>query len=210
MFKHGIKILAAATAVLLTLASLAGCGVKYDENEIKAAAAELIEQSYKINEICFGVGLPADFSETEYGGEYVPGSLVYAYVDEASPYHSVEELKEAIGATYSAAYAEYLYTMMFTGMSVSVGDGSGEDNKQSVAYARYMDGDEGLKALLMDPDDILTLERTYDTEKITVVSQKSGRVEVSVPSYVRGEYDRDITLTLVLEDDGWRLDTPTY
>lgn len=211
--KHGMRLYKIITAASLavSLAVLSGCGVKYDYNEIVSSASELIEQSYKINEICFGEGLPADFSESENGGEYVEGKLVYAYVDEMSRYHSVEELKEAIGEVYSASYAEYLDTLMFSGISVSAGDGeNGNGEMMGVAYARYIDGNEGLEALLMDPDDILPLERTYDTEKISVVSEKRGRVEISVPSYVKGEYDSDVTLTLVLENGEWRLDTPTY
>ena len=208
--KFGIKYISALLILTTFTAAFFGCGAKYDENEIKAAAVALIEESYKINEICFGDGLPADFSSTENGGEYVEGSLVYAYVDEMCPYHSTAELKDAISETYSSAYSEYLCTLLFTGLSVSVGGGEDDSDKQNVAYARYMDGDEGLEALLMDPDDIMSLERTYDTENITVVSQKNGRVEISVPSYLKGERDIDVTLTLVLENGEWRLDTPTY
>jgi len=35
-------------------------------------------------------------------------------------------------------------------------------------------------------------------------------VTVSVPTYMDGAYDQDVELTLVLTEDGWRLDTPTY
>ncbi len=205
-----IKLSAAALIVALA-ALITGCGGEtYNEEELKIEAAKLIEASIDINEICFGRGLPADFSATENGGEYKAGSAVYAPVDESSPYKSVADLKNGILKVYSQNYSSTLFVLLFEGVSVSAGSGNEEGPKQNVVYARYMDGYEGLEALLMNPEDLLTLDRLYDTDKINVLSQKKGVVEISVPSYVNEEYDKDVTFTLVYEQNGWRLDTPTY
>ena len=56
----------------------------------------------------------------------------------------------------------------------------------------------------------MKLDRTYDTANITVVSQKRGRVVLSVPSFVDGVPSDDVELTVIMTADGWRLDTPTY
>ena len=52
-----LRIAAVICVAALAAAALFSCG-KHDEEEIKKAAAELIERSYEINEIFFGEGLP--------------------------------------------------------------------------------------------------------------------------------------------------------
>ena len=56
----------------------------------------------------------------------------------------------------------------------------------------------------------MKLERTYDTENITVTKQKSGTVILSVPSFIDGKASDNVSITMIRTENGWRLDSPTY
>ena len=190
---------ALVAAVVFTL-MVTSCSVTYDESEIISASAELIEASYEINTVFFGGGLPAVESDDEV--------LQHYEIAEDSPYHTKEEIKTATLAVYSPDYAEFLFEKAFAGFVVSAGDDS-IDADQTID-ARYVEYGERLVILPIDEEDIMELDRTYDTANITVVSQKRGRATLSVPSFVDGVPSDNVELTIVMTDNGWRLDTPTY
>ncbi len=187
--------------LVLTLAFIfTGCS-SVDKELVASSAAELIEKSYEINNIYFGAGLPA----VEYSGDK-NANPKYSEVSADSPYQSVEEIKEATLAVYSPDYCEYLFNLAFQGVS------STDSNNEliGVYYARYVDYYGILTVKVPDEDEIMKLNRTYDTSHITVVSGTSDRVAISVPSFVDGVPDQDIKLTLVMTENGYRLDSPTY
>ena len=200
--RKSIKRAAALAAAVIILASLFSCGATYDEGEIKAAAAELIEASYDINVIYFGEGLPT----AETPDDYVMKHLEIA---EDSPYHTEEEIKEATLAVYSEDYSTFLFEKAFSGFSVDLGDEDSVDSAE-IIDARYVEYGGRLVVLPIDEEDVMKLDRTYDTDKIEVIKQRNGNVTIRVPSYVDGKAAGDVTLTVVKTDAGWRLDTPTY
>ncbi|MBQ8185653.1 MAG: hypothetical protein IJ037_02140, partial [Clostridia bacterium] len=59
-------------------------------------------------------------------------------------------------------------------------------------------------------EDAYELGREYKTGEMKITEEKADSVVVTVPTYVDGEYDQDVDLKLVLTENGWRLDTPTY
>ena len=173
---------ALVAAVVFTLL-MTSCSVTYDEGEIITASAELIEASYEINTVFFGSGLPAVESDDEV--------LRHFEIAEDSPYHTKEEIKTATLAV------------------ISVGDEDSVDSNQ-IIDARYVQYGERLVILPVKEEDVMKLDRTYDTSSITVISQNRGRAVLSVPSFVDGVPSDDVELTVVMTEDGWRLDTPTY
>ena len=191
---------ALVAAVVFTMLTCA-CSVTYDESEIVSASAELIEASYDINTVFFGSGLPAVESDDEV--------LKHYEIAEDSPYRTKDEIKTATLAVYSPDYAEFLFEKAFAGFVVSAGDEDSVDADQ-VIDARYVEYGDRLVMLPIAEEDIMKLDRTYDTANITVVSQKRGRAVLSVPSFVDGVPSDDVELTVVMTDNGWRLDTPTY
>ena len=214
--KNRYKVCTAVSALIAAvLVVFVGCdrGRSYDESEISSAAAELIESSYEINEIFFGRGLPTVSTEGQNGSEAADGKTSdgeaygstarYAEVSEESPYHTEDEIRTAALLVYTPSYCEALFETAFSG-------GSGSGDSGSVLYARYVDYNGILTARILDEDEILPINRTYDTGSITVVSQKNGSAKIKVPSFKDGVPSDDITLSVVLTDDGWRLDTPTY
>lgn len=191
------KLFALALCVGLICMSFAGCVSSEDENEIKAAAAELIEESYEINEIYFGKGLAATDEEVIAQAEYV-------YVSSENDYTTTEQIKEATAKVYSRDYCEtYLFPLAFEGLFT--------ENDETISYARYLEDTKGNLTIRKSvAEDGLELSRTYDLNSIRVESAVRDTATIKVQSYVDGEADEDVTLTLTREADGWRLNSPTY
>jgi len=209
--KKIIRLMAALSALVI-MAGLASCSeekIEYEESEVVDAAKALIEASYEINEIYFGKGLPISEEDSEAAKEFYAGlDLDMAAVDflpvtEEAPYHSIDEIKKATAKVYSKEYCEMLYERAFTGVS--------SENGSSAALARYIEDSKGVLTARLDiADTCIPLDRTYDPESIKVTETEPKKAKISVDSFVKGEKDENLTFTLVLEEDGWRLDTPTY
>lgn len=199
-----ICILAAAvTAGLFSSCSFSS----FTDEEIRTAAAELIEASVAINEIYFGEGLPSVEEDSDaadaFSSEIQTDTTLLSYlpVSEDAGYTSIDGIKEATEKVYSQSYCEYLFEMAFSGIST--------DNAEAT-YARYLETDSGTLAVhkelsVMDA-------RTYDTKVDNIeVQRKSGNTAiVEAQSYVNGEEDVTVEVQMIYEDGAWRLDSPTY
>lgn len=188
-------------SVFLTLAVLSACLCAcspHSNDDIAAAAKDLIEKSYEINEIYYGKGLP-------YTEDIIIGiATEYALVDsEACGYSTIEDLKKAAAAVYSADYCEHLFKVAFEGLST--------EELETVSFARYLE-DFGYQLTILKEaaEKGLELNRTYDLSTLTVEKCQRNTATVSVTSLVDGVEDEVITITMVFEADGWRLNTPTY
>ena len=80
----------------------------------------------------------------------------------------------------------------------------------SAPYARYIQYGETLTVRLNLADEAIPLNRTYDCANAEILENKAAYVLFSVPSTVDGLPDEEIEIKIVLESDGWRLDSPTY
>ena len=210
------KIFALLVALLLVLpVTLASCGsTAPDLAEVRDDFTALIEASYEINEIFFGAGLSTHARDGEFATENFiyygfEGYDTYEFVVESSQYHSVEDVKYAASAVYSADYLEEIYTMAFIGYA--------DETTGAVSTARYLDSPEGYFLRYVfgetDPFNILPGARRYLFDTMQIVKPSSAKsVNVKVDSYLLGQEDEilSVTLRFVFENDAWRLDTPTY
>ncbi|MCI9450457.1 MAG: hypothetical protein HFE30_09480 [Clostridiales bacterium] len=199
-----VRFISAVICIVSLLSIMTSCGKRYDENEIISSAKELIEASYEINSIYFGDGLPT----AEYSGDE-DSELKYAELSENSPYKTEQEIRDATLRVYSEEYAKSLFELAFTGMSSEADAGNGSTIIDT-AYARYVEFSGVLSARILDDSEKLKLNRMYDTESLSVVRQGESKAVVAAPSFLDGVPSDTIELTLVMTDDGWRLDTPTY
>ncbi len=196
------KIFALILAITAVL-TLASCGVsKADKEEIITAAKELITASYEINEIYFGHGLEVTTKEVLVNTQYV-------YVEESTGYENIDAVKEATAKVYSTDYCEdYLYVMAFEGIK------SEDEEDTAISYPRFREDTKGkLCQLKSVSEEGAELKRTYDFDSIKVESYVRGVATIKIKSLIDGKYDEDtgeITLTLIKQADGWRLDSPTY
>ena len=207
--KNIIKVLALTIALLFSVSMLFSCGVEYTDEEVKAAAEKLIEASFEINDIYFGKGLPVSAEDSEEAKKFAESNGVdlqniqFLPVTADSPYQSIDDIKEGTAKVYSAEYCEYLYSMAFEGYSV--------DNGAAAVFAKYIEDDKGVLTARIDLADHPLPERTYDYKTMKVKSRKKDSVMVEMESYLNGEKEEGtVTFTLVMSEDGWRLDSPTY
>ncbi|MBE6713920.1 MAG: hypothetical protein E7575_01360 [Ruminococcaceae bacterium] len=209
--KYVFRVISLVILTFSMLFSSVACNekVEYTENEVIEAAKSLIEASYEINEIYFGKGLPISEKDSEAAKEFAADldldveSVDFLPVTDESPYKSIEKIKEATAKVYSADYCEIIYETAFAGRSL--------DDGSAAVYARYMENSEGILTARIDIEETCAiLNRTYDLSTLKVKKMKPESATVTVQSLVDGEKDNVLTFTLIIEEDGWRLDTPTY
>lgn len=207
--KNISKIISICLILSAVFLSFASCGVDKKDPEILKAAEELIEDSFELNDIYFGKGLPVSAEDSEEAKKFAEDNgfdlqnIQFLPVTEESPYKSVEDIKEATLKVYSEDYCEYLFSMAFEGYST--------DDGTSAVYAKYMEDEAGTLTARIDLAKNSLPERTYDYDSIKVKSKSEDMAVFSVDSYLDGKKeDKPVEFTLVKSEDGWRLDTPTY
>lgn len=203
-------------AVLLSFAvSLPSCKKKSTEpDEIRAALETLIPASAELNEIYFGLGLPTAADEEGYANPddgLVYEQLIYEQVLPSCKYQTEAELREATLSVFTESYANALFERGFSGLSVKYDDnGLSGSELTSTLYAMYIETDGVLTKRTNVKEEALRLGREYLIDKMTVVRQKNDYVVVDIPTMMDGEESVTVTLKLVITENGWRLDSPTY
>ncbi len=180
-----------------------------DPTEIRAALEMLIPASAELNEIYFGRGLPTAADEEGYIDP--DDGLVYEQVLPSCKYQTEAELREATLAVFTEKYAAALFERGFSGMTVKYEDGVlFNGGLSSTVYAMYIETDGVLTKRTNAIDEALPLGREYQLDAAVIVREKNDYVIVEVPTTVDGAASDTVTLKLVRESDGWRLDSPTY
>lgn len=208
MSKKQTKVVKTAAFMLIfaCLASLfVGCG-KPDEGEFIATVEELLVLSDKVNALCFGEGLVPDEEGYSSGAyrEATKESLTLFGVN------STADIRALTRAVYSVVTAEWIESVVFSAVY---------EGGTVISYSRYYDTvvseKEGDRAALMvkkDYDPLLSGRATYGN--IRVVSLKSRRAEILVDVTVtkdgESRREKDVSLKLRNEEDGWRFDEATY
>ena len=201
-----MKKIALFLSAVLLLTLLVGCSAAPDEAFILESVTSLVEASYEVNDIFFGEGLPAIARDSDFAIEnyvyYMDYYDNYDYLTADCPYTHTDQIKALAETVYSEDYLSSIYETMFVGLA---------DETAGMLYARYLDTEEGLrKSNIHSP--MIEKKRVYDYSTMTIVKPTNGRfINVEIDTHLEGEADiLRIRLTLVREDDGWRLDTPTY
>lgn len=199
-----ILIVLTATVVISVLTS---CSSKNDPETV-AAAEELIEKSYEINEIFFGKGLAVDEESRKEALENLEAesdvlNVAYARADALCGYDSISSLKEDALSVYSEEYCEILFASAFNGIKDAIGN--------TVEYARYIEDEYGFLTVRLGlEDNAIELDRTYDLSSIKIIKQSDSFALFTVDSLVAGTPSDTVRIKMVMTENGWRLDTPTY
>ena len=190
------------TAVMLfSLASCGGSGLSDDE--IRDVYADLIEQSYLLNDVYYGNGLPfVNDPETMAALAGASSRFSYMPVDKNAPLKTEAEIREATLAVFTKDMCDHLFVLAFEGMSTG--------NDETVVYARYIEMEEILTVRIDLAEEALPLGRVYDLDSMDILNQNGSRIVASFATSVDGEPSVNVKLTLVKTADGWRLDSPTY
>mgnify|MGYP002517798648 CR=1 FL=1 len=190
------------TAVMLfSLASCGGSGLSDDE--IRDIYEGLIEQSYLLNDVFYGDGLPfTNDPETMAALAGAISRFSYMPVDKSAPFQSEAEIREATLAVFSQPMCDHLFTLAFEGMS------TGDD--ETVVYARYIEQNEILTVRIDLAEEALPLGRVYDFDSMDILIEDKNRIVASFATEMDGKTSVRVKITLTKTENGWRLDSPTY
>ena len=186
--------------VIGLLCSSAGCAKEEpaDEEEVMAAARELIPAAVEVNRIFFWEGLPHEEPDEEENKiemeetEYLMLTGDYMFLTES-------ELMEKARAVYPEAYCEDIEKIAFEGIAV---------NDDEALFARYIT-EMGVMKINRKLSEEGLRERVPDTDTLKFESATSDSAVVSLDFVCEGRTENQ-SVTLKLEEAGWRLDTPTY
>ena len=205
------KIALLILTLALIIAAFTSCKEKdreYDEGEVKAAARELIEDSILLNEIFWGKGLPYYDDRNTSEGSYYRAIEYYHY---EMGFKNIDELKELCAKTFSKKYCESINQTMFSSI---------EDGEETLLLSRYyqkvsvVDGTPEYIMVNTNCQKLLSGTVEYDYESIKVTGSEGETVFVTINATVTEEglepQTREIRISLVEEESGWRIDSPTY
>ena len=133
----------------------------------------------------------------------------YDYVMLEEKYQSVEEIRAAAEAVYSASYLSAVYEGLFTGIAFS-------DQTNGVLFARYRNHEKDGVSYLQKCNLVEALvlpQRRYDYSTMRIAQgSKAAYVLVEMESYIVGKEEERSTVKLAFarENGVWYLDGPTY
>ncbi|MBR4063170.1 MAG: hypothetical protein IKK01_08895 [Clostridia bacterium] len=194
---------------------------KYAEKTAEAGRGESIHTDSEGN-----FYYPIEFDESQY--EYVYGEGAdenYDYVRMDCEYRNIQDIQELAESVYTQGYLKgdgwKEGDMAYGGVYAAIFDGFTMGTE--IVYARYriddsIDGFYLLKSNKFEP--YFTTHTTYDYSTMRIVSPSKAE-HVNVEIVANGRYldyesfevkngEHTVTLTFVLENGEWRLDTPTY
>lgn len=182
--------------------------------EIYDRVVELIENSYALNEIFFGKGLPYyDRNLAVYESLYTDYTTIgytkdYNIVSKNAKYHSVEEIKQAAEQVYSQSLLQSsVYPGVFDGlMQQNIGTGS------TYLQARYIQDNNDLYILMEDENTHHPTPLIYDYATMKIIRPSNAtRVLISLDAWEENAPDKifEMRLSLVNENGVWLLDKLT-
>lgn len=194
--------------VLLLVFSFGEKDRKFDKEEVEAATKQLLKEAEFLNQIYYGSGIKYYDTDDGKTGHYRKADL--AHLEELG-FSTVDELKTITEKTFSDEYSDLLYSTILSSM---------KEGSTVVTAARYFQAyDEETN----QPTDIMVYSKfnvkfrdkvEYDYDSIKAERSKRDKVYVSVNATVTNSEGKSqkitLTITLVEESDGWKIDNPTY
>ena len=205
--KNKLISLLLIAVTLVSLFTLSSCNRRFDKAEVIEATKTLLKDAEMLNIVYYGSGI-----------EYFDDDEVKGYYHKANPNHlenlgfsTIDELKRLTEKTFSDGYSSMLYSTILSSLM---------DDISVVSPARYyqaFDEKTGAPTHIMVYSNFTPMFKdsiVYDYDSLKAKGSKKEKVYVEVDATVtnaEGKSQRTtVTVTLVEEDDGWRIDNPTY
>ena len=181
---------------------------EYDAAEVEAAAVELIEASKLLNYIYWGKGIPYVDDKNLSSGSYYPADDAYlAQVGITT----IQDLKDKTAKVFSSEMCEWIYSTVLSsvysdttvaGLSRYEQVFTGKNNNEPDYIRVYT---EATYWLVDDVEYDPHVEATHSKGQVVYVT-----VLATVINPEGKVMNTNLEIGLVEEEDGWRLDTPTY
>jgi hypothetical protein len=194
-------------SILVSVFSLSSCDRKYDENEVKGALCQLLEKVPTLNTVYYGRGI-----------DYISGSFTDGVYMEASIFHlnslgftTVAELKAMTREVFTESYSSEIFSLK---LEDSV------DEQYLIQQARYyqkVDTDGVTPICIMVDTSAISIfddRLTYLPDTIKVTGSHKKTVYATVDCIVLSEDGKEqtvsVTVNMIEEKDGWRIDNPIF
>ena len=197
--------------IVSTLASIllfTSCDRKYDEDEVIEAAGNLLKQAEVLNEVYYGKGISYISSSYQDGSYYEADPMHLASLG----FSTVEELKKLTLATFTAGYSNEIFSTKLD----MIYDNTGV-REMARYFQRYDDVNMTEPVCIMVYANAKILKKgtiVYDYSSLRVTDVEKETVYVAVNATVYDDNGNSqkttITLSLIEEDNGWRIDNPCY
>lgn len=175
------KITALLCICLLVMPFFCSCGGSMTDETVKAELERLLPQSYELNEIFWGKGLPYEVSSSS--NRYLP-------VSGDCPYKDTDSILAKASEIFSKEYVEIIKDAVFT-------DSDDIDPRYLMVDGKLL-ADKNNKGFNIQGNIVI--------DSAVIKKQNRGMVVVSVSYEDGGKTD----VTLVLQDGKWYLNSPTY
>lgn len=195
------------TVTLVSLFTLSSCNRSYDEEEIIEVSKILLKNAEMLNIVYYGSGIEY-FDDEDEKGYYRKANVNHL---EELGFSTIDELKTLTDKTFSAGYSSEIYSTILSSLSTDI---------SIVSPARYYqayDEETGAPTHIMVYSNFTPMLKdsiVYDYESLRVDGSKKEKVYVKIDATVTNADGKSqtttVTVALVEEDDGWRIDNPTY
>lgn len=211
-----IKAFLLTLVVIFSAFSLNSCKEKvkdreYNESEVLEAARTLIKKSETLNEIYYGHGIEYDIGDTSNAnGYYYPADLMSL---DKYGVTNVEDIKRLTRECFTTGQSDYMINTVLS----SIRDSSGDVIYFARYYQEYETLNENVEKCVMvySKYEVLlvdTVEYLYDTLRVVDVEGEIIKVqlEVKATSPQGSIQTKKVVVNLLEEDNGFRIDSPTY
>ena len=209
------KIVVTVLTVLMLISlipTVSGCASVPAVEEIYDRVVFLVEESYELNALFYGCGLPVWEEDSEYV-EFMHlyyglnSAQSYEMITKNAKFYSVDEIKKAAEKVYSKDYLnDVLYKTAFDGYAIEDGAGGAV-----VGVSRYYEN-EGYFWQAKNHKVFYTAMRIYDYSTMQVHALGRGDAcVVTMDSWLEDTPEKveNVEIPLVLQDGKWFLDNFT-
>lgn len=190
MLKRFFAIILSIILTATLAVSMVGCGCGVEEAEAIILVKDLVSRSYELNVVYYGEGL-------EYEESGNPDQL-YLRARTGQELASKTELMKRTREVFSKNLAESMINTAFSGVSSDPSLGS--------VQSRYaLQGDPDWIYVNKDYEPVVEKAAVYNYDTIVITKTSGSFIEATIET-VEGKL---VEVTLILEDDCWRLDSIT-
>lgn len=207
------RVILLTLVVIIAVFSVISCGKvenrEYDEAQVLLAAKALIEKSEILNELYYGKGIAYEDDINLATGIYYPADEISV---KSFGIETVEDIKTLTRECFTVS----LSNIMIGTKLQAVTDSSG--NQSYVRYYQKYDTLDPKKpeCIMVNKEiEVLLKDKvTYDYSTLSVKGAEGQTVKVTIAVTVENEkgdvQHKTLEIGLLEEENGWRIDTPTY
>ena len=205
-FKRAVSLVLSVLMLASTLL-ITACNRKYDEAEVLEVGESLMRRAEVLNFVYYGSGI-----------EYFDKDDSTSRYRSANPEHlktlgfsTLEELMKMTEEVFSVGYTNTVYSTVLSTL---------RDDTTVVSYARYY---QAYDEQTNEPTEIMVFSNypyamkgriEYDYATLRVEGSKKEKVKLLIDATVFNEAGQSqkttVTISLVEEENGWRISNPTY